>query len=238
MCDYFPLMSAKLKLERASASYHHGNLRDALIAAALALEPEHGPLGISLREVARVVGVAHTAAYHHFASKEALVLAVADHGFERLLAELDAELHESPDPFFSVIALGEAYVRFAARAPSQFRFMYGTTPTAALEERHSAVMARFHRAADGCVEAELVKRGQADRAAAQFWSVAHGMAGLTIAGALDGAPRSKVSKRSPKQRERRALDLVRATMVGMMFGTRPADSKWRPAPPSRLQRAK
>ncbi|MDE3128941.1 MAG: helix-turn-helix transcriptional regulator, partial [Gemmatimonadota bacterium] len=65
----------------AEQTYHHGNLRDAFIEAALALEPEHGPLGLSLREVARKVGVTHAAAYHHFASKEALVLAVADDGY-------------------------------------------------------------------------------------------------------------------------------------------------------------
>ncbi len=228
-------MTARPAPRRASEPYHHGNLRDALIAEALKLEPEHGPLGVSLREVSRAVGVSHAAAYHHFESKEALVLAVAELGFAQLLAELDAELTRTTDGFFTAIALGVAYVRFALRAPSMFRFMYGTSPSGAapLETRHLAVLARFRECAERAITDELVKRGQGERAAAQFWSTVHGLAALVTAGALDGAPRSKAGKRTVKQRERRALDLVRATVVGMLFGTKPPDSKWRPHPPGR-----
>lgn len=223
---------------RSIDAYHHGNLRDALIAAALELEPEHGPLGVSLRAVARRAGVSHTAAYHHFESKDALFVAVADLGFTRLLAVLDAELAASHDAFFSLIGLGVAYARFAMANPSLFRFMYGTSPATAapLEARHLELLARFRRLADIAVDDELVKRGQAERAAAQFWATIHGLASLVVTGALDGAPRSKVTKRTAKQRERRALDLVRATAVGMLFGTRPPDSKWRPGPPRRVPR--
>src|SRR5690349_353663 len=105
-----------------SLSYHHGNLRDALIAAALELEPEHGPLGISLREVARRVGVTHAAAYHHFENKDALVLAVAEQGFTALADQLDHDIAAARDPFFAVIDAAVCYTRFAIRAPSRFRF--------------------------------------------------------------------------------------------------------------------
>src|SRR5262249_11926466 len=100
--------------------YHHGNLRDALIDAALALEPDYGPLGVWLLEVARKVGVTHAAAYHHFENKDALVLAVAERGFQALTAVLEADLAAARDPFFAVIDAAVAYTRFAARAPSQF----------------------------------------------------------------------------------------------------------------------
>jgi AcrR family transcriptional regulator len=231
-------MPASPASARTLTTYHHGNLRDALIAAALELEPEHGPLGVSLRAVSRRVGVTHTAAYHHFASKEALFIAAADQGFVTMLAALDAEFDKSLDGFFTLVALGVSYVRFAIENPSLFRFMYGTSPATAapLEERHLEVLGRFRRAADLAIADELVKRGQGERAAAQFWATVHGLASLVVTGALDGAPRSKVTKRSAKQRERRALDLVRATMVGMLFGTRPPDSKWRPGPPRRATR--
>ncbi len=221
-----------------ASSYHHGNLRDALIAAALELEPEHGPLGVSLREVSRKVGVTHAAAYHHFASKDSLVIAVSETGFTTLLGELDTALAHDDDGFFSMIGIGVAYVRFAMRSPSMFRFMYATSPAnaAPLEQRHLEVLARFRIVADRAIEDELVKHGQGERAAAQFWSTVHGLASLVIAGALDGAPRSKATKRTAKQRERRALDLVRATVVGMLFGTKPPDSKWRPKPPGRTTR--
>ncbi len=224
---------------RTADSYHHGNLRDALIAAALDLEPEHGPLGVSLREVSRRVGVSHAAAYHHFASKEALVSAVAEQGFAVLVTQLDDELGREADAFFSLISLAVAYTRFAMLNASLFRFMYGTSPATAgpLEVHHAEVLARFRTVADRAITDELVKRGQGERAAAQFWSTVHGLASLVVSGALDGAPRSKAAKRTPKQRERRALDLARATVVGMLFGTRPPDSKWRPHPPGRTSRA-
>jgi AcrR family transcriptional regulator len=218
-----------------ASSYHHGNLRGALITAALELEPEHGPLGVSLREVSRSVGVTHAAAYHHFDSKDSLVIAVAEQGFAALLGELDAELASESDGLFSLIGIGVAYVRFAMRGPSMFRFMYAASPSisTSLEARHLEVLARFRVAADRAIDDDLVKRGQGERAAAQFWSTVHGLASLVTAGALDGAPRSKTNKRTAKQRERRALDLVRATVVGMLFGTKPPDSKWRPKPPGK-----
>jgi AcrR family transcriptional regulator len=228
-------MAARPGTSRAIDAYHHGNLRDALIAAALTLEPEHGPLGVSLREVSRLAGVTHAAAYHHFASKDALVSAVAEHGFATLLAELDAELTRSPDAFCALMGIGTVYLKFAMGSPSFFRFMYGVSPAGegSLEALHLAVLARFRTAADRAIADDLVKAGQGERAAAQFWSTVHGLSSLVLTGALDGAPRSNPEKRSVKQRERRALDLMRATVVGMMFGTKPPDSKWRPHPPGR-----
>ena len=81
-----------------------------------------------MREVAREVGVTHAAAYHHFASKEALA-AVAEQGFlERLLTAVDQEPVPVANPFFAVIAVAIGYARYAVRNPSQFRFMYGTSP--------------------------------------------------------------------------------------------------------------
>jgi AcrR family transcriptional regulator len=210
-------------------AYHHGNLRDALIVAALELEPEYGPLGISLREVARRVGVTHAAAYHHFENKDALVLAVADQGFRTLIEGLDRDIAAARDPFFAVIDAAVSYTRFAVRGPSQFRFMYGTSPASAdpLEAWHAELLQRFERVVKSAQEGKLMGPGPAERPAAQLWSVAHGFASLTLAGALDGAPRARKDKRSPKQTERRALDLVRATTVGLLLGMAPPDSPWR-----------
>jgi AcrR family transcriptional regulator len=212
-----------------SQSYHHGNLRDALIAAALELEPDHGPLGISLREVARRVGVTHAAAYHHFENKEALVRAVAEEGFAALVAELDRDIAGARDPFFAVIDAAVSYTRFALRAPSRFRFMYGTAPSSAapLEAKHAELLERFAGVVRSAQAGKLIAPGPVERPAAQLWSVAHGFASLTLTGALDGAPRARKDKRTPKQGERRALDLVRATTVGLLLGMAPPDSPWR-----------
>jgi len=215
------------------APYHHGHLRDALLDAALRLEPEHGPLGFSLREVAKLAGVTHAAVYHHFADKQALVLGVAQRGFAQLLRELDVALDHAPDAFFALVQLGPAYLRFAFDSPSLFRFMYVSLPAHddPLSAEHDAVVARFRRAVEWSQRGALIKSGPSDRPAAQFWGLAHGIAALTVSGALDGAPAGRSDRKSAAQRQRRALDLLRASMVGLMFGMRASDSAWHPGPP-------
>src|SRR5262249_10502717 len=96
-----------------------------------------------------------------------------------------------------------------------------------LEESHARVMQRFEQVVRAAQEVELIAQGPAERLAAQFWSAAHGIASLTITGALEGAPRARRDKRTPKQRERRALDIVRTAAVGLLFGVTPSDSPWR-----------
>ena len=216
---------------RPDSGYHHGSLRDALIDAALALEPAHGPLGVSLREVARQVGVTHAAAYHHFASKEALLIAVAEHGFGQLLAALDQETGLAAHPLHGVAAVAVEYARFAVRNPSAFRFMYGTSPGSAepLAPHHALVLDRFERRVQRAQANGIIATGPAARPAAQIWSAAHGIVALTIAGALDGVPRARADKRTPRQTERRTLDLVRATIFGLLFGMAAPDSPWRRA---------
>lgn len=218
-------------------AYHHGNLREALIDAALALEPEHGALGISLRELARHVGVTHPAVYHHFASKEALVLGVADDGYARMLAAIREP--ELPGPFtgrmaalFRVIALGTEYVRFAIENPSRFRFMYGTPPLAAadadspIHARRAEVLEVFARVVAEAQREHLIAGAKPHRIAAQLWAEAHGLATLSLADALDGVPRGSSGKQSAGARKRRALDLARGAMVGFIVGARPQDAEW------------
>jgi AcrR family transcriptional regulator len=79
------------------ATYHHGDLRRALVDAALALVQERGAEGFTLREAARRVGVSQTAPYRHFETKEALLAAVAEEGFTTLLGILKG-LPEAEDP--------------------------------------------------------------------------------------------------------------------------------------------
>ena len=219
--------------------YHHGNLRDAFVEAALALEPEHGPLGISLREVARAVGVTHAAAYHHFASKEALVLAVADEGFTLLLTAIREPVTRHPftgrmAAFFRIVTVGVEYVRYAVDNPSRFRFMYGTPPlppgegVSPIPARHAEVLQLFADAVSEAQRENVIAGTRSDRVAAQMWAQAHGLATLAIADALDGVPRGTARRQSASARRRRALDLARGAMVGFLVGARPQDPSWRP----------
>ena len=105
----------------APRPYRHGNLPNAMRAAARSILDEAGPDGVGLRETARRVGVSATAAYRHFDSKEDLLASVAAEGFRELTAAMKAAA-ESPEPLTGV---GLAYVEFALQKRGLFRLMFG-----------------------------------------------------------------------------------------------------------------
>lgn len=106
-------------------AYHHGNLRAALLTAAVELVKEQGPDAVSVREVARRAGVSSGAPFRHFADKTALMTAVAEEGLSRLSAALEETVADAPDdPSARFRAMGVAYVRFAVRHPGHFRVMH------------------------------------------------------------------------------------------------------------------
>lgn len=110
---------------RRRETYHHGDLRQALIVAARELLIEQGHTELSLREVARRVGVAPSAAYNHFADRAALLHAVAEEGFV-LLANAVREARESPaTPRERLTAIGRAYIHAALANPPMYRLMFG-----------------------------------------------------------------------------------------------------------------
>jgi AcrR family transcriptional regulator len=105
-------------------AYHHGNLRAALVSAALKEIAKTGPEGFSLREVARRAGVSAPAVYRHFKDKDALLAAVAIECSERIQAAMAAALASAPaDTLERFRAVGIAYVRFAVEHPEHFRAM-------------------------------------------------------------------------------------------------------------------
>jgi AcrR family transcriptional regulator len=98
----------------AQATYHHGNLRTALLEQAQLAVREHGVEQLSLRELARQVGVSHGAPRRHFSDRQALLDALAEAGFERLGAELARAVARAGDDFQArLTAIATAYVRFA-----------------------------------------------------------------------------------------------------------------------------
>lgn len=104
--------------------YHHGDLRRALVTAALESLPEVGAERLSLRDIARRAGVSAAAPYHHFADRDALVGAVAAECWQLLLAALEAAVAEAGDDQRRRFQLtGIAYIRFAVAHPAHFRAM-------------------------------------------------------------------------------------------------------------------
>jgi AcrR family transcriptional regulator len=163
-----------------SATYHHGNLRNALLKAARALLEERGPSSLSLREIARRVGVSAPSAYHHFPSLDAIAVGLAEQG----AAEMAACLKAAPgDGKSLLLRSGEAYVRFARANPALYRLMFGEGFPAA--SKGGEAVRELRQRAYGIIRTALAARlPAADLATAGLflWSVAHGLALLMIDG--------------------------------------------------------
>lgn len=167
-----------------SRPYHHGDLRAALIAEGLRLLAERELEALSLREVARNVGVSATAVYRHFSDKEALMNALAKEGLAQLAAaqHTAAEVAGGGKPSFA--ATGRAYVRFALANPALFRLIFTAPRASALnvpcgEEPEAMAFLRANAAVGrqgGSQEAKV----QAVRARA----LVHGLAMLMLDGQI------------------------------------------------------
>ena len=105
-----------------NAPYHHGNLRQALLEAALIILEKDGEAGLGLRDLARAVGVSAAAPYRHFDSRAALLEALAVTGFQRFSAAMEAVA--SSDPADPMAAMGKTYVLFALSNANLFRLMF------------------------------------------------------------------------------------------------------------------
>lgn len=176
-------------------TYHHGNLRDALVEAAAKLAAERGPAAVSLRETARRAGVSQAAPYHYFADKSALLAAVAEQGFRLFDARQATAWEAEPAiPARRLAALGVSYVRFALDQPHYFRVMF--RPHLVEPAKYPALVEVASRAFERLVETVRAARladghDDADPVAAAhlFWSIPHGLATLFLDGpiSLQGA---------------------------------------------------
>ncbi|MGF7132736.1 AcrR family transcriptional regulator [Paraburkholderia sp. EB58] len=175
------------------APYHHGDLRRALIAAALALVTEEQDWTFSLREVARSAGVSPSAPYNHFTEKRDLLAEVAVAGFHRLrdgLASAVADLHAAPEAFVACVS---TYVRLGMENPALYRLMFGPELTASKGAERppqmqvagneaKAILAQIIR--EGARSGDFAMSVEDERhvAIATFiaWSAVHGLTMLII----------------------------------------------------------
>ncbi len=200
--------------------YHHGAVRERLVAEALALAGESGAAGVSLREAARRVGVSHAAAYHHFSDRAGLIAAAATEGMWRLAAALErAERDEAGDPAERVCRISAAYVDFALGEPAAFRLMFATE--VAHKARFPELRAASDAAAAPLLRALQLWRGEASGAigedvrqlAVTLWSLVHGLSVLALDRQLDeGELRVPAGDRagSPRELASRATRLLLA----------------------------
>lgn len=178
----------------ARRSYHHGDLRNALVEAATSLADRHGPSAVTVREACRQVGVSPAAAYRHFADQAALLDAVADAALRELAARMRTALAAVPEgadagatALTRFRSVGLSYVDYALARPGLFRTAY-VCPAAG---RHAGPGDHPRRVLVEIID-ELIavgdllpgRRRNADVAA---WSGVHGLALLLLDGVLDGA---------------------------------------------------
>ena len=165
--------------------YHHGDLRNGLIAAGTAILAEEGVAALDLRKVARRAGVSHAAPYRHFADKEALLVAIAEAGFQELNERIAAAIASANVPRTQLLATARAYIRFACDAPAHLREMFSGL---SLDRAAHPALYATSKASFGNIAA-VIERGQQrgeivagdpTQLTLVTWATIHGFAMLVI----------------------------------------------------------
>jgi AcrR family transcriptional regulator len=196
---------------KAPKPYHHGDLKTALVDAGVEILRGKGPEALSLREVARRVGVSQAAPYRHFKDRRELIAAIAERGFSRMGdAMRRAMTGAGGRPGLRGVA--RAYVRFGLKNPAEYRVMFGpevalTDDLPALRETGRSVLGFVAEGIAGLQKAGLVGPGDPWLMAAATWAMLHGLVMLS----LDGQAASVASEDA----------LVEEATRMMMFGMAP-----------------
>lgn len=162
-----------------NSPYHHGNLRQALLEAALIILEKEGEAGLGLRDLARAVGVSPAAPYRHFDSRAALLEALAVTGFQRFSARMESVAASEPDD--PMAAMGKTYVVFALQNANLFRLMF--SPQLKKDARPGLAMAAdaafdtLRHVVGGDVQTGRIK-------ALAAWAKVHGLAVLLLDGQI------------------------------------------------------
>lgn len=173
----------------AKQGYHHGNLRQALIDAALKLIDEHGPQGFTLSDAAKLAGVTPAAVYRHFTGRDELIAEVALQGFG-IFADLMDHAYDNgrPTALRAFEATGRAYLAFARRFPGHYMAMFESglnvnrsPELARAAERARGVLSRAAEALSQHIPAE--RRPPPAMFAAHIWALSHGVVELFTRGA-------------------------------------------------------
>lgn len=171
-------------------SYHHGDLRRALISTALELLADKGLDAVTMRELSQIIGVSRMAAYRHFKNKSELLCAVAEHGFGQMTERNEQIVaNAGPRALDTLEAIGRAYVEFALAHPALYRLMFGPTLTKAerpdsLKSAAQAAFAPLTATVEKCQQQGSVRPGSSMAVAGFLWSSMHGISSLLVEGQL------------------------------------------------------
>jgi AcrR family transcriptional regulator len=175
--------------------YHHGELRETLVRVAIEAIEQRGEASFTIREIAKVAGVSHAAAYRHFRSKHELLARIAEEGFYGLQASFHQALGENAGRSCRarIKALGETYIRYALQHPGHFRAMFhlelrSHSDLPSLSGAASRVFGTLVDAVtEGIARRELVRRSPRELAMV-VWAAIHGLSFLLLDQQIDSSP--------------------------------------------------
>lgn len=181
---YAAMMTPNDEKPGGRRSYHHGNLREALVEAALKLIAAKGPHGFTFAEVAREAGVSAAAPYRHFAGRDALIAEAARRGFALFADLLDnAWDNGEPSPLTAFMKVGRAYLAFARREPGYYIAMFEASvdldADPALRAEAERAQGAMRHAAEALIERHAPeKRPLARMMSMHIWAMSHGVVEL------------------------------------------------------------
>jgi AcrR family transcriptional regulator len=177
------------RISKKSGAYHHGDLRRVLLETAVRVVEKEGIAALSLHALTKRAGVSSGAPYHHFESREQLLAAIAEQGFELLALEMRRAADEVNDEArVRLEALGRGYMRFALAHRGHFRVMFRPELQAQVSDEqkltHNDAFKMLAQAIERCQREGLAPEGDPMRLVLIAWSTVHGASSLWIDGSL------------------------------------------------------
>lgn len=173
-----------------SNTYHHGDLKNALVQAGVEILAREGLSGLSLRKVAKQAGVSHAAPYSHFADKQALIAAISTEGFKQLHFQIESvKKTYQPEPETLLIETAWAYMQFALNEPDRFKLMFSSALEKEKEypdfvEISQDNFQQLVEIVELCQQANILKGGDSDLIALSVWGTVHGFVSLLLEGQI------------------------------------------------------
>jgi AcrR family transcriptional regulator len=169
-------------------TYHHGDLKNALIEAGIEILASEGVHALSLRKVAQRAGVSHAAPYAHFADKQALIAAISTAGYQKIQNCVERVWQENQDdPLRLLVRTAWEYVQFAVNEPAHFKITFSGVVEKeqdypALLEATQKTFALLTQIVARCQQARIIRPGPADLVAVSVWGAIHGLVTLRLEG--------------------------------------------------------
>ena len=184
----------------AKSTYHHGDLKNALIQAGIDIVAAEGVYGLTLRKTARRAGVSHNAPYAHFPDKQSLIAAIALEGHTKIHALIEKVIQKYPeDPLKQLVSIAWAYVQFGLESPALYKITFSglienekNYPSFVEVSQHSLQL--LQRIVGDCQKAGIFNsHGQpVGILAVSAWSLIHGLVSLVIEGQVPSKIRKSV----------------------------------------------